>query len=1128
MDAQCISWDVEIINLDEPRYQHSAQHACQLYWQDWLAQFPPAQAAEIDQTLRLLALQRANGNFLYLSKLCQWIGKDKGPVDSWPNRLHDLPSDLLELQQRRWEQEGYTPAQRQHVLDGLCLLAAAYEPLPVYVINDVLGIDTSSAIWGDSPDASFWLLRGTNSDQVADGPGGGDLTMRLFHPVVGDFLRRQLGQEAAIKAAHRKLALAILSKWNSDGGGFWRIYGLRFAAAHLLEAGSPRSAVELVGSPEFLAAQVAQGLGGSGLLETLQRAKAAASTKDQINALSQLVEAVQAEVRFLQVEPACLLERVAFRLSAMKSMQPGLVLSLLRPPMAGIRLRRIHGQLMENSACPTLGRHPKQCAVLGFGVLPTQQVVSVNGFGEPLVFALDPKTPTQAWPEAINQPFAVAASEGELLLFSHVGDGCSYSLLPSEAGQPPCQLPIPLGGTVDDSLAVVTPFPATLLTVSELGRVALIPRSTQRGQPLSLDTGPIAAAWREDAEGREILGLDPNGAPILWRLPKPPFESTGDSDGRLHPCPRSPMNGWVVVGLNARDGLLSVLALGSDAPPSLVAQCTAHAGNRVCCCTFTADGQSALTGDESGRVVVWDLASGVPRQQMQDCSRLGVTAVTWIEDRRLAVLGFEDGTVKQWSPERTMASAQAENPPSLALTAILGQVEGGRILVQAGDEFYLCRTFEHAMQKLAMDPRIIDPIDVVPVAAGREIIIWTFDAVWRCNLDGRVLGPPVPHDQDERLLACFPDGKRLVVMTVEATVCILHLEDERRVVLADLFAIAPGLLAAVSPDGSRVACVLPEQLGIWDAESGRRLASLPAPPDPQQMQIVRSDSGLKVLLVTERVIQIYDLNGDDPEPQPIYPFADSLPGPLSIGSVSLLRDDSIVLLNSGKGPNWLRILRAGTPPPADLVSVLFEFQGDRGLVISETSDAETEITVLDRNYQLCVLRLRGPLSPPSERQMSVRMVATEKDEGEPWAQSLREQFQTQEPPLKVLANEAGEVETELPADVDVVVLMLSASAMSNATWKSLADSALERQAQGRCLVVPVRARPVGSLDTDYGVLEIVPLSKRALSQIPPDEIDEVCSQIAVYIHDRIAGRPLWQGATLELRLGSSMKIGTKA
>lgn len=76
--------------------------------------------------------------------------------------------------------------------------------------------------------------------------------------------------------------------------------------------------------------------------------------------------------------------------------------------------------------------------------------------------------------------------------------------------------------------------------------------------------------------------------------------------------------------------------------------------------------------------------------------------------------------------------------------------------------------------------------------------------------------------------------------------------------------------------------------------------------------------------------------------------------------------------------------------------------------------------------------------------------------------------------------------------------------------------------------MPVRARPVGSLDTDYGVLEIVPLSKRALSQIPPDEIDEVCSQIAVYIHDRIAGRPLWQGATLELRLGLSMNIGTKA
>lgn len=1132
-ENQPAKWDIEVINLDEPRFRQSADQACQLYWQDWLAQFPPARAAQIDQTLRPLALQRANGNFLYLRKLCQWIGKDAGPVESWPKRLHELPSDLLELQKRRWDQEGYTPQQRQHVLGGLCLLAAAYAPLPRHVIHDddILGVVAGAALWGDAPDASFWLVRedAAGRDPAAEAPcdrvSQDDERLRLFHPVVADFLRRQLGQEAAIKAAHRKLARAAVRKWQSQVPTFWNGYGPRFAAAHLFEAGSPRSAVELFGSPAFLAAQIAQGLGISGLLETLQRASTSTSSKELQAALDQLTEAVRSEAPFLQQEPAALFDQLLFRLSAMPATQPGLALSLLRPAPASVALRRRPGLPIEDAGCQTVGRHQTPGAVLGLAVLPTRQVVSVNSQGETRVFALDTPAPPLAWPDANTLPFAVAVAGEDLLLFSATDDGCRYPLRPRDDAAPTPQ-PLPLTGTLDDRLAVVLPLATALLTVSERGQVALVPHGNP---PSPTVAAPVAAAWREDADGRELIGIDEAGSPHLWRIPRGGLaaESAQRDLGVVYPCPRAPKTGWAVLGLGADEGLLSVLALGRDAMPVQVAQCQAHAGYRVRCCAFTADGKTALTGDDAGRVVAWDLATGRILRQLQDRSGCEVSAVAWLEDGQHAILGFASGAIKRWALGKTAPSVERTSPPP-AWTTLHGAVADGRILAQADDGLYLCSPGNGTQQKLTLDPGITDAIAAVPVADGHELIIWTLDAVWRCDLDGRALAPALPHHPDDRLLACFPDGTRLLMATIDATVCIVHLADGRRVALADLFAVTLWLLAAVSPDGTRIACALPDQLGVWDADSGASLASLPAPPDPQQLQLAQCDNGLKLLLVSEKGVQIYDFHENEAEPQPFYAFAEDLPGPINIRQASLLRDGALVLLNSGSGPNWLRVLRPGAEPPADRLAVLFEFSGEGGLVVCEGSTSEADLTVLDRDHRLCALRLTRSLPAEGPSPLRVRMVATDNDRNEAWAQCLRDQLMSMDPPLLVLDDEAGAVESELPGDTDIVVLLLSASALSNATWKSLAKAARDRQAHGQCLVVPVRARPVASLEMDYEALEVVPWAKRALSQIPPHEIDEVCGQIARYVRERWAGTPLWQGETLGLRLPEPLVLGSKA
>lgn len=1167
-DGQCANWDIELINLDEPRYQRSALQACQLYWQDWLAQFPSAQAAIIDQTLRSLALQRAGGNFLYLRKLCQWIGKDKGPVASWSKRLQELPSDLLELQKRRWDQEGYTPAQRQRVLDGLCLLAAAYVPLPRSVLNDVLGLDTSSALWGDSPDASFWLVS-ENSDgsesgrgetqatePFADEDGGNeaddandsagdrsqDQTLRLFHPVVADFLRRQLGQEAAIKAAHRKLALASVAKWQNHDHGFWRDYALRFAAAHLIEAGSPRSAVELFGSTEFLAAQVALGLGTSSFLETLQRAASLAATKDLATTLTQLADAVRADSRFLQQEPACLLDQLHFRLTATPSTQPGLALSLLRAPLRAPRLRRAADGPTEEPGLPVLGRHAVTGEVLGLAVLPMQQVVSANRPGELLVFSLDQPGPPQAWPDASNPPFAAVVSDGALWLCSDIGDGCGYPLRPREAGQPLPVSSLPLTGTYADPLAVVAPLPSGMLTVSEQGQIVRVPGS----QPAAALSGPVAAAWCEDGLSRAVLGLAADGTPTRWRLTAATAtDPTAEEPlGQPRPCPMVPGSGWALVGLQADDGLLSLWDLGSDAGPKPMAQCDAHAGLRVRCCAFSADGQLALSGDDGGRICVWEVATGRLRQQRMDRGGAAVTAVAWVEAGRHAVLGFADGTVKRWALES--GTVAASRPPAAAvpsLWALCGPVEGNRVLAQAADGLYLCNAV--ASQKLSLDPRIADPIAAVPVAQGREIVVWTLDEIWVCDLAGKALAGPLPHPLDERLLAALPDGKRLVLATADSAVCIAHLDDGRRVPLADLSDAALGLLAAVSPDGSRIACAQPGRLGLWDADSGACLASLPAVANPQALQLAECDSGLKLLLVCEQGIQVYDLATDhleDIEPQPLHTLADSVPGPIDIRSAHLLRDGSLLLLNSGIGPNWLRVADTHAVDSAAPVAALFEFSGVGGLAVRESSpdpdsdldggqdpsEPATAITVLDRDGRLCPLVLLPQALDESAPPRRVRIIAHANDQGQPWDQSLRDQLASQSPPFDVLEDEGGQNEAVLPADADVVVLLLSARAVSDPTWKTLAAQAIERQAQGRCLVVAVRARSVGSLDADYGTLEILPLSKRSLSQLPSHELDDACSQIAAYILDRLHGCPLWQGSTLEQRLGSEIRTGAKA
>jgi hypothetical protein len=185
------------------------------YWKALAPRMDPPLGAE----LRATAIANAQGNLLHAVKLHErWTkpGADRS--------VEDVPKGLAGTLQGLWDGIGELPkAQKQLARDGLSLVCAARESLPLHVIEELLEWDE-----GDGKDEFLPLAREILLEECWDDVP----SYRPFHESMRELVARELPRAAKRDAGR----LAKFAAWPLEGDSFQHRYALRHRVVHQVEA----------------------------------------------------------------------------------------------------------------------------------------------------------------------------------------------------------------------------------------------------------------------------------------------------------------------------------------------------------------------------------------------------------------------------------------------------------------------------------------------------------------------------------------------------------------------------------------------------------------------------------------------------------------------------------------------------------------------------------------------------------------------------------------------------------------------------------------------------------------------------------------------------------------------------
>jgi WD40 repeat protein len=239
----CLTWfeertggPFEKIHLDE--WIESNEHAVRAYW----AALGPTLTPRLTRELLRAAIRGAGGNVLHAVEL-RALWSKPGVVRTTDAVPRGLSGMLDELWQRLAE---LRRAQRKLVHDGLALVCAARESLPLRVIEALLDWKEDQARQDFLPLAREMLLEDAR---------GAVPTYRLFHESVRELVERRLAGRwwRSLGAYHR--TLAEYASWPVKGDEFRRSYALRHRIEHRVEAGELDHAAEACMDLDFLTAK---------------------------------------------------------------------------------------------------------------------------------------------------------------------------------------------------------------------------------------------------------------------------------------------------------------------------------------------------------------------------------------------------------------------------------------------------------------------------------------------------------------------------------------------------------------------------------------------------------------------------------------------------------------------------------------------------------------------------------------------------------------------------------------------------------------------------------------------------------------------------------------------------------
>ena len=232
---------VHRIDLDHLNWATSNEDACRAFWAFHAPRFkPPLDAAFVEEAVR-----RAEGNLLHAIRLRDWLEDQPAERRLAANIPQGLSGFLTQIWINLRELDG---ARLALVMKGLGFACAAREALPAYLFGELFGGSTTSE--GEE------FLRVTRPFLLEEPAQwhNGKTAYRPFHEYFRASIVEQIG-DREFRAYHRLVAEALAS-WPPDARDpARRLYALRHAVAHQIEAGDLKRAKLLCADVGYLDAK---------------------------------------------------------------------------------------------------------------------------------------------------------------------------------------------------------------------------------------------------------------------------------------------------------------------------------------------------------------------------------------------------------------------------------------------------------------------------------------------------------------------------------------------------------------------------------------------------------------------------------------------------------------------------------------------------------------------------------------------------------------------------------------------------------------------------------------------------------------------------------------------------------